>query len=287
MNLPRFLPFLRRAVPAPKIALVLGGGAARGFAHIGVIQELERQNIPISLVVGTSVGSLIGAIYACCGDSAKLEAIARPIRRKDIFDYDLKTFLSRAGLVDGETLQKFVAQHVPCNDFAQLKIPFVAVATDLVAGRTVVLDRGPVDVAVRASCAIPGIFPPVRVDDQVLVDGWVLENIPVCVARQMGADIVIAVDVSIGVADNQLGDLIDVIVQSITIMSAEHMKKSKAAADIVISPDMSGVKRMDFEKKEFCLEAGVVAARDALPEIRGRIASWRKPGWWQRFRQGS
>jgi NTE family protein len=269
--------------PEPKVVLALGGGAARGFAHIGVIKELEREQIPIDLVVGTSVGALIGAIYACEGRLDRLEAVARPLVRKDLFDYGLAPLFDRMGLAKGESLRALIRNSIPKVTIEEFTIPFAAVATDLKAGRRVVLSQGSVETAVRASCAIPGIFAPIEYEGRLLVDGWVLENIPVAAARELGADLVIAVDVSMAIAGNDIDDVIDVIVQSVSIMSAEQMKWSRSKADIFITPDLHSVGRMDFDKKEFCLQAGIQAARDALPEIREKIAAWKRANWWRRF----
>lgn len=279
MKLRQWFTLLRRERPRPKVALVLGGGAARGFAHIGVIKELVRQNVPIDMIVGTSVGSLIGALYAADGDIDRVEAIARPLKRKDLFDYSLKALVDRMGLAKGEKLAAFVRGHVAKGTIEELKIPFAAVTTDLKAGKRVVLDKGSVVTAVSASCAIPGIFAPVEHEGRLLVDGWVLDNIPVAAAREMGADIVIAVDVSPSVADGQIDDLVDVIVQSVSIMSAEHIRNSRDAADVLVVPELGLVGRMDFDRKDVCIAAGVAAVETAMPEIGKVLAARRKPGW--------
>lgn len=279
MKLRQWFTLLRRERPRPKVALVLGGGAARGFAHIGVIKELVRQNVPIDMIVGTSVGSLIGALYAADGDIDRVEAIARPLKRKDLFDYSLKALVDRMGLAKGEKLAAFVRGHVAKGTIEELKIPFAAVTTDLKAGKRVVLDKGPVVTAVCASCAIPGIFAPVAHEGRLLVDGWVLDNIPVAAAREMGADIVIAVDVSPSVTDGQIDDLVDVIVQSVSIMSAEHIRNSRDAADVLVVPELGLVGRMDFDRKDVCIAAGVAAVETAMPEIGKVLAARRKPGW--------
>lgn len=283
MNFRQLLSLPPLEKPRPKIALVLGGGTARGFAHIGVIRELVHQQVPIDMIVGTSVGSLIGALYAADGDIDRLESVARPLKRKDLFDYGLTVLLGRMGLAKGEKLAEFVRGNIPKTMIEELKIPFAAVATDLRRGQRVVLDKGPLVAAIRASCAIPGIFAPVEHEGRLLVDGLILENLPVAPAREMGADLVIAVDISRCANDNHIDDMVDVIVQSVCIMSAERAQESRSAADILITPDLRTVGRMDFDKKDYCIQAGVAAARNAMPEITKALATWEKASGWARF----
>jgi NTE family protein len=276
MNIKDIFSFFSEQRPMPRIALVLGGGAARGFAHVGVIRVMEREKIPIDMIVGTSVGSLIGAIYAYDVNSFELEWSALTLERDDVFDYDLRTVLTGMGAAKGEKLEEFVKAKVPIENIEDLKIPFAAVATDLNRGTRVVLDRGPVARAVRASCAIPGVFPPVEHQGTLLVDGGVLDNIPVPVARERGADIIIAVDISVNVVNEDITNLIEVIVQSVNIMAAENMRSRKMAADVLIAPDVPGVGMMDFGQKKLCVQAGIEATQKAMPEIRKKIEAWRR-----------
>ncbi|MHB8846154.1 MAG: patatin-like phospholipase family protein [Nitrospirota bacterium] len=259
----------------PKIALVLGGGAARGFAHVGVIRVLEQEKVPIDMIVGTSVGSLIGAIYAYDVNSFELEWSAFTLERENVFDYDLRTVFSGMGAAKGEKLEEFVREKVPIRNIEELKIPFAAVATDLQRGTRVVLDKGSVARAVRASCAIPGVFQPVEHEGTLLVDGGVVDNLPVTVARERGADVVIAVDIGVDIENRDISNLIEVITQSINIMAAENVRRRKREADVVISPAVGSVGMMDFDKKKVCMQAGIEAARKALPEIREKIEAWR------------
>ncbi|HSQ78718.1 MAG TPA: patatin-like phospholipase family protein, partial [Nitrospirota bacterium] len=163
----------------PKIALVLGGGAARGFAHIGVIRALEQEKVPIDMIVGTSVGSLIGAIYANDTNSFELEWTAFTLEKDDLFDYALFSAITGMGVVKGDKLEDFVKTKITTANIENLKLPFTAVATDLNRGTHVVLDRGSVAKAVHASSAIPGVFSPVDYQGRVLVDGGFLDNIPI------------------------------------------------------------------------------------------------------------
>lgn len=261
--------------PAPKVALVLGGGSARGFAHVGVIRVLEREKIPIDMIVGTSVGSLIGAIYAADVDSFDLEWTAFSLERDDIFDYGLVSAFTGMGAAKGEKLEAFVRTKVAIKDIEDLKIPFAAVATDLKRGTRVVLDKGPVARAVRASCAIPGVFQPVEHETALLVDGGVVDNVPVTVARERGADIVIAVDIGKDIENEHISNLFEVVLQSIQIMARENVRAKTKAADVVIAPAVDMVGMMDFGQKKICMQAGIEAAEKALPSIHERIAAWK------------
>jgi NTE family protein len=262
-------------VPEPKVALVLGGGAARGFAHIGVIRVLEQERIPVDLVVGTSVGSLIGAIYASERDSFELEWTAFKLEQDDLFDFRIMNAVVGMGYAKGEKLEAFVKTRVKQENIEQLKVPFAAVATDLNWGERVVIDRGPIARAVRASSAIPGIFEPVPHLGKFLVDGGVIDNIPVDVAREKGADLVIAVDISLGVGNTEIRNVLDVILQATNIMFAENVGHRKQGADVLVQPQVAGVGMLDFTQKKRCVQAGIEAARRAVPQIRAAIDAWK------------
>jgi NTE family protein len=263
-------------MPKPKIALVLGGGAARGFAHVGVIRALEQEKIPIDMIVGTSVGSLIGAIYAADANSFELEWTAFSLEKDDLFDYGILSAITGMGAAKGDKLEEFVKSKVSVQNIENLKLPFAAVATDLNRGTRMVLDRGPVAKAVRASSAIPGVFNPVEYQGRTLVDGGVIDNIPVSVARERGADIVIAVDISENVANFNITNIIDVMLQAVTIMAAENVKYKRKEADVLISPAVGNVGMLDFTQKKRCMQAGIEATQKAMPEIREKIEEWEK-----------
>ncbi len=250
----------------PKVALVLGGGAARGFAHVGVIRVLEQEKIPIHLIVGTSVGSLIGAIYAADPNSFNLEWLAFSIEREDLFDYTVVS--AHLGPVSGERLERFVQTKVRIKNLEQMKIPFYAVSTDLNTGGTWVFEKGSVAKAVRASCSIPGIFQPVELGGRLYVDGGVTNNLPVDVARAKGADIVIAVNISKNVNNPQINTLLDVILQSISIMGRELVLYKSRGYDVLIEPQVGDVGMTDFSQKKRLLEAGMPAAKQAVPKIK-------------------
>ncbi len=261
--------------PAPephpvKIALVLGGGGARGFAHVGVIRVLEQEKIGVDMVVGASAGSLIGALYADSRDSFELEATAWRVEKDDIFDWSILG--STRGPVTGKALEDFVASHVKAPTIEQLKIPFVAVATDIKTGEEVVLDRGPVGPAIHASSAIPGLFRPVSLEGRTLVDAGVVDPLPVSVARARGADVVIAVNIGMELAAEEPGNAASITLRSIALLGRELARLKSAGADVLISPKVGETSSLDFSKKKELMTAGVAAAREAVPAIREAIA---------------
>ena len=263
------VPTTRDHKGPPKIALVLGGGAARGFAHVGVIRVLEQEKIPIHMIVGTSVGSLIGALYASDPNSFNLEWLSFSIEKDDIFDYSM--IYSKMGPVQGERLEKFIQTKVRAKILEQMKIPFYAVATDLNEGNTWVFEKGSVAKAVRASCSIPGIFQPLELGGKMYVDGGVTDNLPVDVARAKGADIIIAVNISKNIRNPQVNTLIDVIMQSINIMGRELVIYKSRGYDVLIEPNVGDVGTTDFTQKKRLMDAGIQAAKQAMPKIRKLI----------------
>lgn len=264
-------PAATREVP-PKVGLALGGGGARGFAEIGVLRVLEQEKIPVDLVVGTSVGSLIGALYSDTGRVLDAEFQAVAVSEEDIFDYKALAILS-GGLVKGERIEQFLNTHLKHKTIETMKIPFAAVAVDLMSGRAVAFERGSVAQAVHASAAIPGVFVPVELGGRIYVDGGVIDPVPVDFARQMGADVVIAVAIPPGPPAARPGNAVEVALQSIALMSAEMGALKAKAADVVITPDVGGVPFDDFNQKKRLMEAGEAAARQALPAIRAALAN--------------
>lgn len=258
----------------PRVALVLGGGGAKGFAHVGVIRVLEDAGIPIELVVGTSVGSLVGALYAAQPNSYALERLARGLDRDDFFDFSLAPALFGEGLATGDRLERFVRERVNGRTFEALRIPVAAVATDLDTGERVVLREGDVARAVRASCAIPGVLEPVHHAGRVLVDGGVVRNLPVDVARQLGADVVVAVDLAALEPKATASNFVEVILRAVNLVSRAEADQLQGIADVTLEPAVGGVGFIDFDRKEAAIAAGVEAAREALPRIRQVLAAW-------------
>lgn len=265
--------------PAPppkpaKIALVLGAGASKGFAHIGVLKVLESNKIPIHLIVGTSMGSVVGCLYAYGYNAFDLQKISFSLEKGDVIDY---TFPDN-GFIKGEKLESFLNRHLKNTPLEALKIPFCAVAADLRSGNEAVFTKGNAGAAVRASCAIPGIFRPVKIGDRMYVDGGVVSPVAVEAARRHGADVVIAVDVSSGAEHGLPQNTIETILQSISIMYARLASVEVAKADVVIRPRVGHIASGDFSKRQEAILEGEKAALDALPQILELIARLRKEG---------
>jgi len=258
----------------PKIALVLSGGSAKGFAHVGVIRVLEQEKIPIHMIVGTSVGSLIGGLYAANPDSFQLEYIAFKIEKNDILDM---LTIPKMGLGQGSRLEEFVDKHLKIKRVEDTKIPFYPIATDLNTGETVILEKGPLAKAIRASASIPGIFTPVMFGNRMLVDGGVSNNIACDIAKlTKEADIVIAVNLLKNINNYDIKSFVDVIGQSINIMMHATNRPKLAYADVVIEPDTKGVALFDFSKKKELMEAGIKAAKEAIPKIKELIVRYQQ-----------
>lgn len=260
-------------VPAPppkiRIGLALGGGAAKGFAHIGVIKMLEASGIHPDVVAGTSAGSLVGALYASGMDAFQMQQVAFGLDEAKIRDVQL----FGGGLVRGHALENYVNQLVHNTPIQKLKIPFAAVATQLDTGERAVFVSGNTGQAVRASCSIPGVFEPTVIDGKRYVDGGVVSPIPVDAARQLGANFVIAVDISAHPRGNDPQSLLGIVNQSIVIMGRQLAKQELARADVVIRPDLSGIGPTDFDQKNRAILAGEKAALAAIPEIRAKLAA--------------
>ena len=253
----------------PKVALVLSGGAARGFAHVGVIRVLERQKIPIDIIVGADTGSLVGAVYADRKSASDLERIVLALEERDIFDYN---FINPTqGFARGERLEEFIAKRLSTPDIERLRIPFAAVAADLESGEPVALKSGSVARAVRASNALPGIFSPVSYQGKLLADGCVADNLPVDAARALGADIVIAVDLLDGKPAAQANNIFETLVQSVFLMARRAAGGKLKSADVVIRPKLGSAGLMDFTRKKELVALGMAAAEEALPALRARI----------------
>lgn len=261
-------------VRPPKIALVLGGGGARGFAHIGVLRILEREKIPINLIVGTSVGSLIGALYAAEPNTFELEWKAFQLEEDDFFDISL--FSAPTGPVKGEAIRDFVRKNVKKSRIEDFPIPYIAIAADLNTGERVDFKRGLVVDAVRASVSIPGVFTPAKVGNRTLIDGGVVANLAVNVARENGADVVIASNITEGVVDYKVSNVISIILQSINIMMGQMAAYETQNADVVITPRIGDVGTMDFSQKKRCMAAGIDSTEDSLLAIKRAIGAYYK-----------
>ena len=253
----------------PRIGLALGGGAARGFAHIGVIQVLEEAGLKPDLVVGTSAGSLVAALYASGKSGVELAALADAMDETAFADW---SYPGR-GLIRGEALAKFVRDHIGGRSFEQLGLPLGIVATDLENGQPILFQRGDVGTAVRASSAVPAVFQPVRIGAREYVDGGLVAPVPVRFARQMGAELVIAVDISAPPEGNSTGDAMRMLLQTFAIMGRSINNFELRDADVVLRPSLAGVSGADFTARRRSIVAGREAALAQLADLRLRIAA--------------
>lgn len=258
-------PAVRKPV---KVGIALGGGAAKGFAHIGVIKMLEANGITPMVVSGTSAGSLVGALYASGMSPYEMQTKAVELDESRIRDISLFS----GGLIKGQALQNYVNAQLQNKNFQQLRKPFIAVATRLDNGDRVLFSRGNVGQAVRASCSIPGVFEPVKIKDVSYVDGGVVSPVPVDAARQLGADIVIAVDIgSVPVKGQTPSSMAGIVNQSIMIMGRKLGAQELSRADVVIRPNIAGIGPTDFSSRNKAILEGERAAQAALPLIRKAI----------------
>jgi NTE family protein len=249
--------------------LALGGGAARGFAHIGVIQVLEEAGIKVDLVAGTSAGSLVAALYAAGRNGAALAKQALAMDESAITDW---AFPGR-GLIRGEALARYVREATGNRTIEQLPLPLGIVATDLDNGAPMLFQRGDVGAAVRASSAVPAVFQPVKIGTREYVDGGLVSPVPVRFARQMGAELVIAVDISSPPDGNATGDPFKLLLQTFAIMGRSINQLELKDADLVIRPKLVGVSSADFTARQRAIDAGREAATAALPTLRARLAA--------------
>ena len=253
----------------PRLGLALGGGAARGFAHIGVIQVLEEAGIKPDLVVGTSAGSLVAALYAAGRSGAELARVALAMDESAITDW---SFPGR-GLIRGEALARYVREQTGGKTIEQLPLPLGIVATDLDSGLAMLFQRGDVGMAVRASSAVPAVFQPVKIGSREYVDGGLVSPVPVRFARQMGAELVIAVDISSPPDGNATGDPFQMLLQTFAIMGRSINQFELKDADIVVRPLLAGVSSADFTARKRAINAGRAAGLAALVGLRARIAA--------------
>lgn len=263
-----------RPVKPAKVALVLGAGASRGFAHIGVLKVLESSGIPIHMIIGTSAGSFVGSLYAYGFNAFQIQKMSFSLERADIIDLTIPD----NGFVKGEKLEEYINTTVKNTPLEKMRIPFYAVATDLQNGQEVVFGRGNTGTAVRASCSIPGVFRPVKIDNRIYVDGGVVSPVAVDAAKRMGADVVIAVDIASAVGDAQPESTIDTILQSISIMYSKLSSIQLSKADVVIRPKVGYIASGDFSKRHEAVLEGEKAALEALPAIQNIIAGLRNEG---------
>jgi len=253
----------------PVVAFVLGGGGARGFAHTGALKVLDEAGIRPDLVVGTSAGSFAGALYAGGIRGDALVEAARTVHQSEI----VQIVVPDRGFIDGEKLQSYVNRALKGRSIEQLDLPFVAVATELRTGTLAAFNRGDTGMAVRASCSVPVVFQPALIEGKEYVDGGLVSPLPVRVARALGADLVIAVDVSRQPTEQQdLASTPALVSHSFVVMEHALAGAESTLADVVLRPDLAKVRATDLGAREPAIAAGEAAARAALPQIRRLLA---------------
>ncbi len=256
--------------PAPRIGLALGGGAARGFAHVGVIQVLEEAGLRPAMVAGTSAGSLVAAIYASGRSGAQLQRIAEDMEEASLTDWTLPLF--RRGVLRGDAIARYVNQQVGMRPIEAMDIALGIVATDLHSGESIVFRRGDTGMAVRASSAIPALFQPVRIGGRDYVDGGLVAPVPVRFVRDMGAEFVIAVDISSPPQSDGADGMLQVLMQTFSIMGKSISALELRGADIVVRPVLQDVGSADFAARKRSIEAGRTAMLAALPALKAQLA---------------
>jgi NTE family protein len=247
----------------PKIGLALGAGAARGIAHLGVLRTLEKYKLPVDFIAGSSMGALVGALYACGIDVNFLIKFANELRTKSWVDL----CMPRTGLISGKKVETMLQMLTRNRTFDQLKIPFAAVTTDIERGEAVVIKEGNVAAAVRASISIPVIFKPVRMDGRLLVDGGVVDRVPVSVVREMGADMVIAVDVNRYAEFQPVVNIVDVMFQTLDIMERKILSAMVLDTEILIRPKVGHISPAHFHRVDELVQAGEEAAEAAMGRV--------------------
>lgn len=256
----------------PKVGLALGSGGARGFAHLGAIKVLKEEGIPIHLIAGSSMGALVAAFYAVGIDMDRLYKLSSAFKRKYYLDFTVP----KMGFISGKKVKEFIKVFTHGKNIEELSIPIGVVATDLITGEKVVFKKGPIANAVRASISIPGIFVPEKYEGRILVDGGVADRVPVSVAKEMGADLVIAVDISIVKRNAEITSIYDVIMQSIDIMQTEIVINREIASDFMIRPPVEDYSSRAFTKIEEIIAIGENETRKYIDDIKRAIESWKE-----------
>lgn len=258
----------------PKIILVLGGGGARGFAHVGVLKALREANIPIDMVVGTSMGALVGSLYCAGIELEEIEKIAEYIKWTDISNLgavSLVKMVFAEKLLSTQRMEEYINKMIGEKYFFQLNIPFACVATDMTTGEKIIFKEGKVSTAARASATIPGLFEPVQYRQRFLVDGGLVENIPVSVAKLFNPDIVITVAVSADITKNSFNNVFSSLFQTIYIQGQQSDKRNLEMSDIIISPKVNDISAIELNRAVECIDAGFIAGKKSINKIKELI----------------
>ncbi|SFE41309.1 patatin-like phospholipase family protein [Alteribacillus iranensis] len=256
----------------PRIGVALGAGGVKGFAHIGVLEVLLKNNIPIDMMTGSSMGGLIAALYGAGQTPGNMSMFAKLFKRKFFLDFTVP----RLGLIQGERVRELVAMLSKNKQLEEMNLPIGIVATDLESGEAFLFKSGPASEAVRASISIPGIFVPVRSHGTVFVDGGVADLVPVRQVKELGADLTIAIDVSFYNTQPSFFTIYDVIVRTMDIMGKQLKTYKEMEADILIKPITKYQPTLAFENTEELIESGRIAAEKMLPDIKKMIKQWKE-----------
>ncbi|MFG6149022.1 patatin-like phospholipase family protein [Halobacillus sp. B23F22_1] len=257
----------------PKIGLALGSGGARGFAHLGVLNVLHGHDIPVNMIAGSSMGALVGSLYASGQKIEDLYKLALTFKRKYYLDFTVP----KMGFIQGRRIKEYIRLFTFGKNIEEFTIPTSIVATDLSAGKKEIFQTGPASEAVRASIAIPGIFVPEKINGRLYIDGGVIDRVPVSVVKDMGADIIIAVDCAHTKAEPSIQSIYDVIIQSIDIMQDELASVTGIASytDVMIRPDVEQFSSRAFTDLEEIVEEGEKAALRSLDQILEKMRDWK------------
>ena len=259
----------------PVIGLALGGGAARGFAHIGVIKVLEANGIKPNIIVGTSAGSVIGSIYASGISASELQQIAIDLDEATITDWTNPFVGKLGGMIKGDALQNKINVLVKNRSIEQMKIPLAIVATDLKTGNPILFQRGDTGQAVRASSSVPGIFMPTNILGKEYVDGGLSSPVPIKFTRTLGADIVIAVNISADPSDQSVSGILGTLLQTTTIMGRSITSWELPLADVVVVPQLPQMKGTDFKSRNAAILAGEIAMQQNISQLKNKIEEFK------------
>ncbi len=258
-----------------KLGLALGSGAARGFAHLGVLQALEEKKVRIDYIAGCSIGSMIGALY--CSGMSVMEIIDLAV---DIEPWEwIDISVPKTGLIQGRRIEQIIKKYTGNKRFEELEKPLAIVATDLSTGQRVILDQGYVHKAVRASIAIPGIIAPIELDGRILADGGIVDPVPVELVKHMGAEYTVGVNLGSWIEEKKISSIYDVIIQSIDILQNEILMLRGIDADLLISPYLKDINPVTFNQVKECVHSGREAALEVIDELYLGLDSTDKMGW--------
>ncbi len=255
----------------PKIGLALGGGGARGLAHIGVLKALEEAKIPIDMIAGTSIGSVIGGLYVSNVELSELENLAEDVEWDKLLDISYISIIKlmlKENFISSEKMEKYLSEKIIDNDFSKTKIPFACIGSDIQTGERIVFKEGDLILAIRASSSIPGLFKPVEYRHRYIVDGGILDNLPADIAKTMGADFVIGVNVQGDFTLNKLKRVMSILNQVISMQGDLIGKNSTNYSDIIINPNVGDIDRMDLKRGKECITIGYLETKNMIEQIK-------------------